>query len=305
MNNYGKTLKYIREGRKISQSKMLKSRDRSQYSRIENDKSILKVETLEYLCEKLGVSLAEFVSLNHANDFLDSMVLKFRECAREPNNLEKKQSFLESFKIIDDKSVIDLSRMEYNFKYTVRAVLPFYWKDMKPLTQTEVDHLYEHLIGSSFFGQYDYMLAMNIAKLLNKEQMARLADIMYPVQHYATRNDLTKQYSNLLITNAISYFIFEEDYPLALEYVEKAQKNLALHDSYYLHLNLLFHKNLTLSLLKKETKYIEKTREIIRIIHDIGDLNTAKVLETELNNLIHFPNYYTQTKQISEVTAST
>lgn len=74
---------------------MLKSRDRSQYSRIKNDKSILKVEILEYLCEKLGVSLAEFVSLNHENDFLDSMVLKFREYTREPNSLEKTKFFRE------------------------------------------------------------------------------------------------------------------------------------------------------------------------------------------------------------------
>lgn len=305
MNSYGKSLKEIRELRRLSQDELLAGKNRATVSRLESGHTDIKLPTLEVICDSLGITVSEFVSLSDSKNQMNKLLILYRECTHDLTNLELKENFLNHFSQLNLKKDDELTRIEYNFKYSVRSVFSTYWKEIQPLTDKDVKKLYKHLLNSDFFGQYDYMLALNIAKHFTSKQMQSVIDSMYPLKEQSSRNDLTKQYADLLVTNAISRFIYNKEYDIAFNYIGIAQNYISISHSYYLHLNLLYLKNLVLSLQHNDSRYIDKAREVIRIIHDIGDIATAKTFEDELNNLIFIPDYYTKTNTVAETPAST
>lgn len=298
------TLRELRELKNISQSKMLVGLDRSQYSRIETGATDLKIKTLETICNRLGISLMEYIALDNSNNKIEQLVLEFRACTRHKDDFELKEHFLEKFFQLYNQPKIDLTLIEYNFTLSVRSILSVYWKEIPALLENEKKEIFDYLITANFYGQYDYMLAVNTLKHFDINQIEQIIDKMYPLDMLERRNELTKQYSHLLLTNAITAFIYDQKYKVALKYVKKAQSLIEIKDSYYLHLTLLYLKNLSLSFIENQTKYIEKTRAVIRIIHDIGDITTANQLEKELDTLHQFPDYYKKTNQIEEMPAS-
>lgn len=298
-------MKFLRERNDLSQSDMLLGIDRSQYSRIETGKAELTLKLLDKICTRFGITLNEYMSLDYSNSQIEDLVIEFRNCGRNLDDLDKKELFLDKITPLLNTEQKNLKRIEINFIYSVRSILSTYWKEIPELTLEEKQEIFDYLIHTKFYSQYDYMLALNTMKHYDSEQVISLVDRMYPLEMYKKRNDLTKQYSHLLLTNAVTALIYNQEYKLALNYLEKAQEQIKIKDSYYLHLNLLYLKNLTLYLITNQTKYIVKARDVIRIIHDIGDITTAKQLESELDTLCHFPNYYKETNQVVEMPAST
>lgn len=298
-------MRELRERNNIPQNKMLLGVDRSQYSRIETGKAELNFKTLNKICDRFGLTLKEYIALDDSTNHIDELLTEFRDCSRHMNNTEKKEQFLDRVTPLLNTPKIKLTRIEINFLFAIRSIMSTYWKEIPELTQEEKQEILDYLVNSKFYSQYDYMLALNTLKHYDTKEIVQVINKMSPLEFFDKRNELTKQYSHLLLTNAITAFIYDQEYNLALEYVEKAHSFIELKDSYYLHLTLLYLKNLSLSFIKNNTKYIEKTRAVIRIIHDIGDIALAKQLEDELDTLHHFPDYYKKRKQVVEMPAST
>lgn len=71
---------------------------------------------------------------------------------------------------------------------------------------------------------------------------------------------------------------------------------------YYLRLNILYHKNVALRFLKSDTLYIERAREIIKIMYAISDPQTAEQFETALNHITEDLSYYQNTRNYPRTT---
>lgn len=153
------------------------------------------------------------------------------------------------------------------------------------------------LVNSEFYGQFDYLLTVNIITFFNTEQIDNLITRMFPVRNLDKKTDVTLNYANLLITNVISLTMYEIDYKAALLYVTSALNNNPIR----YHLNALYHKNMMLHFLENDIKYIEKVIEIIQIIYDIGDTSTADQFLEELNTLNTNPIEYKNRKNMPTV----
>lgn len=305
MTNYINDIKGLRLLRGIRQENMLEEKNRSQFSKIEHGKLSIRFDDFIEMATSLGLTAEELIVYTTSNEPQEQLLILFRECAKDLTDNKKKQKFLKLFEPIQKKQDSDLSRIEYNFKYSVKAVFSTYWAEIKAIPHDKISILFEHLITNDYFSQYDYMLALNLSKYFSKQQMKTIITKMIPLKNMTARNALCQQYANLLLTNAISFFIYEKEYKLALKYIYMAQKELCYTDSYYLHLNLLYHKNLALSLYKNETKYITETRKVIQIIESIGDSTTADVLTNELDHFVYHPNDFIDKEKGFEMSANT
>lgn len=289
---FSNTLKFMREKRNIPQNKMLSSKDSSQYSRIESGKAQLKLNTLYELTKSLGVTLTEFIQFSNIDNDSIQFTKEINYCIDNPDLEYEKQQLLIKYKKLDQTHINLMTLENIAFYYTIKSMLSPYWKEVTAPTAEEIEKIFQQLINKNFYSQYDYMLALNLIPYFNKLQLDTIANRMYPLEYPEKRTEKTKIYSNLLITNIISSLTYELDYKSALKYVEIAQANSSLRDNYYFHLNILYHKNILLRFLENDTKYIEKAREVIQIMMDIGDKKTAKQFLEELNNLNTDPNYY-------------
>lgn len=298
---FSKALKFIREKRKIPQSKMLKEKDSSQYSRIENGKAQLKINTLIELTEKLGLTVNEFIQFSEIDQYSQNFTKELNYCIDNPDLEYQKQELIKKYKKLDKTPQSQMTLEKTAYYYAVKCMLSRKWKEIPAPIPEEIERVFNILINSDFYGQFDYLLAVNMVPYFNKIQMDTIAARMYPLEYPEKRNDQTKNYADLLITNIISLRTYEMDYETALRYVKIAQENTQLRDNYYFHLNLLYHKNNLLRFTEKDTKYIEKAREVIQIIQDIGDKKTAAVFLEELNNLNEDPEYYKNTQNIPTV----
>jgi transcriptional regulator with XRE-family HTH domain len=289
---FSNTLKYIRERRNIPQSKMLNSKDTSQYSRIESGKAQLKVNTLFELTQKLGVSVTEFIQLSNADSEPQQFAKELNYCIENPDKEYEKQLLLKKYYELQKIHIKRMTRENISFYFVIKAMFSPYWSEIEDFTTEDAKFAFEHLTSTDFYGQYDYFLAFNLVPYFDKGQIDTLVDRMYPLSLPERRTERTKTYSNLLITNIISYATYEMDYETALKYVHIAQDNTIIRDNYYFHLNILYHKNILLRFLKNDTKYIEKARDVIQIMFDIGDKKTGEQFLEELNNLNTQPDYY-------------
>ena len=287
-----KTLKFMREKRNIPQNKMLNSKDSSQYSRIESGKAQLKLSTLLELTKKLGVSLTEFIQFSNVDQHSYQFAKEINYCIDNPDLTYEKQQLLIKYKQLDQTHLSQMTLEDIAYYYTIKAMLSIHWNEVKAPTTEEIENIFQQLIEKDFYSQYDYMLALNLIPYFKKIQIDTIAARMYPLEYPDKRTEKTKNYSSLLITNIISCLTYEMDYEAALKYVNIAQETSNLRDNYYFHLNILYHKNILLRFLENDTKYIEKAREVIQIMIDIGDKKTAKQFLDELNNLNTNPEYY-------------
>lgn len=298
---FSETLRFIREKRHIPQNKMLKDKDSSQYSRIESGKAQLKIGTLIKLTEKLGLTVNEFVQFSAVDAELQKLSKEMNFCIDNPDLEYQKQELIKKYKQLDKTPRKQLTYGKTAYLYAIKCMLSRYWKEIPAPTPDEINYIFKLLDDSDFYGQLDYILAVNIVPYFNKSQVDTIIKKMYPLKYPERRTEQTKTYANLLITNVISVRTYSLDYQTALEYVKIAQKNTQIRDNYYFHLNILYHKNNILRFIEKDTKYIEEARKVIQIIYDIGDTKTADTFLEELNNLTKDPEYYKDTYDIPAV----
>ncbi|MGM0220153.1 helix-turn-helix domain-containing protein [Enterococcus sp. AZ126] len=298
---FSKSLKFIREKRHIPQNKMLLAKDSSQYSRIENGKASLKVDTLVELVERLGLSINEFVQFSSIDTESQKLSKEINFCIDNPDLEYQKQELIKKYKQFEKlpKKQKTLEKTAYYF--AIKCMLSRYWKEIPSPTNDEITQVFNTLINSDFYGQFDYLLAVNMIPYFNKLQIDTITTRMYPLEFPEKRTDQIKNYADLLIVNAISLRTYAMDYQTAYNYVLLAQKHTKIKENYYLHLNLLYHKNNLLRFIEKDTKYIEKARKVIQTIADIGDKKTADTFLEELNKLTEDPAYYNNTQDIPTV----
>lgn len=298
---FSKTLKYIREKKGISQNKMLDDKDASQYSRIEGGKSQLRISTLIELSERLGLTLNEFIKYSFVDKKSIELSQKMNYSIDNPDSEYHKFKLIKEYKKLDKLNKKLMTYKDFAYYYAIKSTFSRLWKDIEPPSTDEIDHIYHMLVNSEFYGQFDYLLAINIITFFNTEQIDNLITRMFPVRNPDKKTDVTLNYANLLITNVISLAMYEMDYEAALRYVTLALNNNRIRDNYYFHLNTLYHKNMILRFLENDTKYIEKAREIIQIIYDIGDTSTADQFLEELNTLNTNPIEYKNRKNMPTV----
>lgn len=285
-------LKKIRTSKKIKQSDMLPSKENvSKYSRIEKGTTSLKLDQLEHFIDIFEMSPNEFFHMAYIKNSLADFKSEFRTAIRTGVSKESEDSFINKY-YPRNSDMMNMSKQELchyciikNHFFTTRADIP-------PMTSEEVRYILSLLRNNHYQLFYDYTIALNAMKFMNGEQIDKVIDSMIPLQDRDIRpSDLVNTAFNLL-TNAIAYNIYNLNYKKAAYYVAQAETMVEYTSGYYSKVNLEYSKCLINNFLFKESKYIEKARNIIQTTRTIGDNFTANVMEEELNNLINNPKHY-------------
>lgn len=292
--NFFESLSFIRRRLNLSQGEMLENTSHSTYSRIESGKRQMKLEQLKLIADKFGMNLKELLEFSNIDTEYEKFVNFFRNCAEEPDNESNKEKLITTF--FPKKKLHDMNSYELTYYYSIKGYMGTKWPEIGIPTAKDLEFIDNYLSGKSFYTQKDYHIAMNIINHFPLKQRTKIVEKMYPVILPEKRTDSLKKYANHMVTNLISSCIYELEYEIALKYVELAENTMDFSVDYYLRLNILYHKNVLLRYLKQDTLYIERAREIIKIMYAISDPSTAEQFETELNNLDKDPKYYSDNK---------
>lgn len=298
--NLFESISFIRKKMNISQENMLPDTPHSTYSRIESGKRQIKLTTIKQIAQRFNMNLKELLEFSNVDTKYEQFNILLRECMATPNKELSKKQLLTHFYL--PKNLKDMNDLELTFFYSIKGNLAPEWEEIGLLTEEETSFIINRLKQKSFFTQKDYQIAMNIINSITIQQSIELIDLMYPVYLPERRPDTLKRYANHMITNIITASIYELDYKTALKYVELAEKTMDFSADYYLRLNILYHKNVALRFLKSDTLYIERAREIIKIMYAISDPQTAEQFETELNHITEDPSYYQGTRNYPRTT---
>lgn len=143
---------------------------------------------------------------------------------------------------------------------------------------------------------------MNMVSLLSGEMLDIMVSKLYPISFKEQRDSNIIRYFSLTLLNIVSFSIYNLNYKKALYYLNILEKEVNIQENYYLNISILYHKNIVLRFVEKDTLYIEKAREIIKMVRELGDLPLAEAFETELNELAEDPTHYLNNNKFPVVT---
>ncbi|MGX7203062.1 hypothetical protein BCR22_12025 [Enterococcus plantarum] len=294
MNNYTDTLKFLRNVNNLKQKEMIigKETDNSLYSRLETGKLKIKIEHIEQVCDHLDIAPSEFMAFAE----IDTEFLQYKEKLNKAINRHTdiiiKENVLEDYNRLNNQDIKKLTMKDLAFLFTYKNNLYKLWYEVEKINSDDIKVIVNRLSNKQFYSMYDYILALNTINYMNNHQADNIIKLMTPLQYKDQRSIQTKKYANVLLTNIISFKIYQMDYEKALEYVKLAEDQDPTFQSYYFRFDIQYHKNLALYLQKKDTKYIDIARNLISSIEEIQDIQTAKIFKQELNHLVDNPAYY-------------
>ncbi|MEI5992448.1 hypothetical protein A5881_004004 [Enterococcus termitis] len=294
MDNYTDALKFLRTENNLKQKEMIigSQNDNSLYSRLETGKLKIKIEHIEQICDHLDLAPSEFMAFAKIDtDFLEYKD-RLNKAINRHTDVLVKEMVLKDYYRLKNINPDQVSMKELAFLYTYKNNLHKLWYEVDKITPEDTNFIVKKLSEKNFFTMYDYILALNTINYMDRKQADTIVKLMIPIKYKEQRTMQTKKYANVLITNIISFEIYQMEYEQALEYIELAEKQDPTFQSYYFRFDIQYHKNLALYFLKKDTKYIDTARKLISSIEEIQDIETAKIYKIQLNHLVDNPAYY-------------
>ncbi|MBO0422731.1 helix-turn-helix domain-containing protein [Enterococcus plantarum] len=288
--NYNQALKQIRKAKKTKISEISIGKSRYSYSRIEKGDTKINLEDLTQILDNLEISFNEYLMFANYGDPLPEYRRLLNRCVSSPDNSFYKSELLAKYYI--PKNIKQKNKLERLFLVGIVGNFSSRWEEVKPLTSDKIIYIFDKLINQSFYSEYDYLIAINLIPMLSIDMLDSLVNALYPIQYKEQRETDLIQKFYLMIMNIVSFAIYNLDYKKALYYINLIENDINVEENYYLKISILYHKNVVLRFLKKDTFYIEKARQVIKLVYDLGDNSLAQAYEKELNELIEDPSYY-------------
>ncbi|WP_429951654.1 helix-turn-helix domain-containing protein [Enterococcus sp. AZ101] len=290
--SYIKALKKLREAKQIKQKDMIpESNTHSAYSKIENGTNGLRLEQLENMFEVLEISPEEFFHMSYHDFGVDKVLRSIKKSIRNPHDTNLEKELLSNYYPVGI-SIENMKKTQLVYYVVLKNEFSTRRSDIPKLTPDEVNYICSLIHNTTYYTQYDYTIAMNSLKYMNEKQIDHIIDCMFPLQDIEERLPFVINTAFCILTNAITYFIYNMNYKKAWSYIEIADTLVQNTTGYYSKINLEYSKCVVKRFLEKDIKYIEQARYIIKVTRAIGDELTANALEEELNNLNTKADYY-------------
>lgn len=290
--SYIKSLKKLRTAKRIKQKDMIpESTTHSAYTKIENGTNGLRLEQLEKMFEILEVSPEEFFHMSYYDSGVDKVLRLLKKSARNPKDSKLENELLKQY-YPSNISIQQMKKEQLVYYVVFKNEFSTRRDDISKLSPEEVNYVCSLITNTSYYTQYDYTIALNSLKHMNETQIDQIISLMFPLEDIEERIPFVINSAFCILTNAITYFIYNMNYKKAWYYIELADTMVQKTTGYYSKINLEYNKCVVKRFLEKDIKYIEQARYIIKVTRAIGDELTAKALEQELNNLNTKADYY-------------
>ena len=287
---YHEALKQIRQAKNKKISEINIGKSRFVYSRIENGNTKINLEDLSQILDNLDLSFNEYIMFANYEDPLPEYRRLLNQCISSPDNSFYKSELIAKY--YSPNNIKKKTKLERLFLIGIVGNFSSRWDEVKQLNPNEIIYIFEKLVNQSFYSEYDYLTAINLIPMLSIDMLDSLVSALYPIQFKEQREPELIQKFYLMIMNIVSFSIYNLDYKKALYYIKLVENDINVEENYYLKISILYHKNIVLRFIKKDTFYIEKARQVIKLVYDLGDDSLAQAYEKELNELMEDPSHY-------------
>ncbi|MEI5993641.1 helix-turn-helix domain-containing protein [Candidatus Enterococcus mansonii] len=281
--NVEEALYFFRKNKNLKQKDILTHTDTSVYSKIETGKKILRFSELIDILERFSIPLEEF------SEYLeDSMEQKkyrklFKQCGNNPADNASKHELLEYYNKLAFSKEMHLREMA-NF-IGIKTLFSNFWKEISPVSQEELDQIYELLMEKEYFFQYDYAVLSNTIFLFDDKQIKSLAKKALPVKDIEVRNVETTEFIKNMINNLITTLLRKKEYEESRYYLKLATKKEGNFTFDY-KMVIRYLDNLTSYLITGDDKYKENIFDYIHLLNKLGEQQFAKSIEREVTSIL-------------------
>ncbi|MBM7689085.1 hypothetical protein BCR24_09360 [Enterococcus ureilyticus] len=281
--NVEEALYFFRKNKNLKQKDVLTYTDTSVYSKIETGKKILRFSELTDILERFSIPLEEFSE--YLEDSIEQKKFRklFKQCGNNPTDESSKYELLSYYNQLSFSKEMHLREMA-NF-IGIKTLFSNYWKEISPVSQEELNQIYDLLIKKEYFFQYDYAVLSNTIFLFNDKQIKSLAKKVLPVKDIEIRNVETTEFIKNMINNLITTLLRKKEYEESRYYLKLAiTKEGSLTFDYKLVIQYL--DNLTSYLITGDDRYKENIVDYIHLLTKLGEQHFAKSIEREVYSII-------------------
>ena len=228
MDDFGKTLRFIRTSKQVSINKLADDViSKSQLSRFERGDSEISCSKLNHLLNKLNTSFDEFLIINRgfSDDDFKIMINEIRDSTAS-SDIQNLIKILESYQN-KDKSTLK------NFEITLlKSILNNYSKDIYP-SKSELDELVDYLFKVEHWGYYEISLFGNCFRQLTYQTIFSLTKELLNKIRYYIRAESNKRLVIQLTINCLIVSIDKEYFENARYLLKKVECLLNSETSFY------------------------------------------------------------------------
>lgn len=228
MDDFGKTLRFIRTSKQVSINKLADDViSKSQLSRFERGESEISCSKLNHLLNKLNTSFDEFLIINRgfSDDDFKIMINEIRDSTAS-SDIQNLIKILESYQS-KDKSTLK------NFEITLlKSILNNYSKDIYP-SKSELDELVDYLFEVEHWGYYEISLFGNCFRQLTYQTIFSLTKELLNKIRYYIRAESNKRLVIQLTINCLIVSIDKEYFENARYLLKKVECLLNNETTFY------------------------------------------------------------------------
>ena len=228
MDDFGKTLRFIRTSKQVSINKLADDViSKSQLSRFERGESEISCSKLNYLLNKLNTSFDEFLIINRGfSDYDFKIMINEVRDSTASNDIQNIIKILESYQN-KDKSTLK------NFEITLlKSILNNYSKDIYP-SKSELEELVDYLFKVEHWGYYEISLFGNCFRQLTYQTIFSLTKELLNKIRYYIRAESNKRLVIQLTINCLIVSIDKEYFENARYLLKKVECLLNSETTFY------------------------------------------------------------------------
>ncbi|WP_375180190.1 helix-turn-helix domain-containing protein [Enterococcus rotai] len=283
--NIGETIKFFRAQLDFMQKELVnKHVEASSISRIEKGVQEIKVEALIEILNTMSLTVEEFFSRCQVDQAQDEWKTLVYNCIDEPDNMDAKNALISYYKMLKNKKKTLKEQANY---FSIKMYFSRIWPEIAPISDLELEELYDYLKVKKYYQQYDYMIINNTILLMKDKQQEFIISRIIPIQDEDLRNDEVKRVARQIIINLVTSKIYRKDFVGAKKYLQKTETLDRSNKDYYFALNVEYLKNLLGYLITGEAFYMKNIHTYINLLEFIGDKQTLDAVKEEVKILTY------------------
>lgn len=283
--NVGETISFFRKKLDFKQKDLVNSHmETSSISRIEQGIQSVKVDALIGILDKMSLTVEEFFSRCQVDQAQDEWKTLVYNCIDEPDNMDAKNALISYYKMLKNKKKTLKEQANY---FSIKMYFSRIWPEIAPISDLELEELYDYLKVKKYYQQYDYMIINNTILLMKDKQQEFIFSRIIPIQDEDLRNDEVKRVARQIIINLITSKIYRKDFVGAKKYLQKTETLDRSNKDYYFALNVEYLKNLLGYLITGEAFYMKNIHTYINLLEFIGDKQTLDAVKEEVKILTY------------------
>jgi len=283
--NVGETISFFRKKLDFKQKDLVNSHmETSSISRIEQGIQSVKVDALIGILDKMSLTVEEFFSRCQVDQAQDEWKTLVYNCIDEPDNMDAKNALISYYKMLKNKKKTLKEQANY---FSIKMYFSRIWPEIAPISDLELEELYDYLKVKKYYQQYDYMIINNTILLMKDKQQEFIISRIIPIQDEDLRNDEVKRVARQIIINLITSKIYRKDFVGAKKYLQKTETLDRSNKDYYFALNVEYLKNLLGYLITGEAFYMKNIHTYINLLEFIGDKQTLDAVKEEVKILTY------------------